>query len=573
MAASYRLSRHKSGIYYYLRKVPKRLVPLAGKAFIKRSLKTSDLEEAKSRRSIEELRADTFLANCEAQIGDVVCNQTSIALPSNAALLEYVRAAIEADNGRTAKAYADDPPSDDQELQEMRADAEFALQVLGSPDNPNRSQAITSFGKKTLKQAGVDDAALALPYFVELTRQSLIELHNRKIARYDDEADKIYFNPVFNPATPKTASFSDLANAYIALKTEEYAVNGISKKQDDKVRSTVRTLVEIVGAETKTDKLDYMLVQSVRTTLAQMPSRRSTLYRGFPLSVAIEKGKADGRALLSAGSQQFYLDEFRGILQLAKAQKYIVDNPAEMVKPLKKSQLSAADKRLPLTDEQLKKFFNSNFYQSCSSSAANPYKGKDRAWRFWMPLIMLFSGARPNEVAQLRAHDVRTSPKGTIYFDFTNEADAEEAHQLKTINSRRQIPIHKELMMIGIMTYVAQRRQSDGENALLFPTLKPNKYKNLAWYPVKRFNEVFLPKEAGLKNRQSLYSLRHNLRDAFRRVDATPEVLQAIGGWAPASKSVSDHYGDAKNPDLYKKWVDRIVYDCLDLSGLYGAAV
>jgi hypothetical protein len=69
--------------------------------------------------------------------------------------------------------------------------------------------------------------------------------------------------------------------------------------------------------------------------------------------------------------------------------------------------------------------------------------------------------------------------------------------------------------------------------------------------------------------RQSLYSLRHNVRDALRAVNAPPEALLAIAGWAPGGKAISDSYGDPGNPDHYIKWVEEITYPELDLSFLY----
>src|SRR5690606_28998154 len=103
----------------------------------------------------------------------------------------------------------------------------------------------------------------------------------------------------------------------------------------------------------------------------------------------------------------------------------------------------------------------------------------------------------------------------------------------------------------------------------LFHELTPDKYGNFAAYATRRFRESFIPAEIQLGPRQTLYSLRHNVRDALRRVEAPAETLLAVTGWSPSGKSVSDHYGDPGNPDLHIKWVERIAYDGLDLSFLH----
>ncbi|SCW52178.1 hypothetical protein SAMN02927924_01003 [Sphingobium faniae] len=133
---------------------------------------------------------------------------------------------------------------------------------------------------------------------------------------------------------------------------------------------------------------------------------------------------------------------------------------------------------------------------------------------------------------------------GVWYMSMTDEKDG---NSLKTQASRRRVPIHSELIQIGFLQFVGRQKQL-GASARLFPTLKPNKYGNLAWYPVKRFNEQFLPAAMTLEERQSLYSLRHNVRDALRRVKAPAETLLAVTGWLPSGKAISDNYGDPGNP-------------------------
>jgi len=154
---------------------------------------------------------------------------------------------------------------------------------------------------------------------------------------------------------------------------------------------------------------------------------------------------------------------------------------------------------------------------------------------------------------------------GVWYMSMTDEKDG---NSLKTQASRRRVPIHSELIRIGFLQFVDRQKLQCGPTRL-FPTLKPNKYGNLAWYPVKRFNEQFLPTAMKLEERQSLYSLRHNVRDALRRAKAPAETLLAVAGWSPSGKAVSDNYGDPSNPDHHAEYVEKIDYAGLDLSFLH----
>src|SRR3546814_15930373 len=89
-----------------------------------------------------------------------------------------------------------------------------------------------------------------------------------------------------------------------------------------------------------------------------------------------------------------------------------------------------------------------------------------------------------------------------------------------------------------------------GAEACLFPDLRPNKYGNLAWYPAKRLNEVFIPDEVTLDERKTLYSLRHNVRDALCRIKALHDTLHALAGWYSVGKAVRDDLWSGGNPDL-----------------------
>src|SRR5690606_34826148 len=81
---------------------------------------------------------------------------------------------------------------------------------------------------------------------------------------------------------------------------------------------------------------------------------------------------------------------------------------------------------------------------------ANEQKHADM---FWIPLISLYTGARMNEICQLEVADV-TEEKGIPCFQITTEGE-DDNKKLKNIGSKRKVPIHKNLIAIGLMEYVA----------------------------------------------------------------------------------------------------------------------
>ena len=179
-------------------------------------------------------------------------------------------------------------------------------------------------------------------------------------------------------------------------------------------------------------------------------------------------------------------------------------------------------------------------------------------------------GMRPNEICQLAADDVKATSCGTVYIDValdgSNEDDQGHTKSLKTVTSRRRVPIHPQLVAIGFLDFVTQRKKA-GKHAKLFPELLPDEYGNHAKYALKRFREKYLPDAITVDQRQSFYSLRHNFRDALRRCNAPPDALQALGGWSQG-KLVSDDYGDKADPDYQLQFMKQVTFPDLDLSFL-----
>ena len=554
----------RGNVWYYVRRVPGPLVPIFGPV-VKMSLHTHRKSEAKRLRAIRDVEYDAkFDIAGSASIGKAPGESgPDFSLDD---ILEYVRLAVSARDARSANELITDPPYNSIERQDLLIDAEIEHQILTDPDDPRRDQTITSFLAKLLSQADLKLPENLKSETYEIGRRALVELSRRKLDRYSDRFDRPHHDPLFGP-TRSSISFQKLAKEYAADIGESHKVNNVGLNRREKVAAFLVTLVEIVGPSFVVDQLDDAKVQEVRSILARMPANRTKFYPDLSVMGAIGKAEEEGRAPISATTQADYLRVFKDMLKFARRRKHLAFDPAADVKPLKKAK-SLDERRMPFANAQLRAFFTGTFYSSCDPKCANQYDKPDRDWRFWIPLLMLFSGARPNEIAQLRAGDIRNSEGGNPYLNLIPDAGG-DSMKLKTRSSRRRIPIHHELVKLGFLKFVDGRQEEGGDKARLFPILKANRLGNYAHYASRRFNEAFLRREIEVAVDQSLYSLRHNVRDALRKADAPPEALRAIGGWADGGKNASDYYGDATNPDHYVKWVNAISYPGLDLSFLH----
>ena len=170
-----------------------------------------------------------------------------------------------------------------------------------------------------------------------------------------------------------------------------------------------------------------------------------------------ERMAAEG---LSPSSMNKYLHGLSHLLAWAKGQGYVPDawmNPVEGLR-IKKQRGDKRQKRSPFTDEELALIFNSPDF--LKERTVNPA-------RFWLPLCLLWTGGRREEIAQLYLDDVRKQD-GVWVFDI--KADEARGQGLKNEASVRLVPVHSRLVTLGLLDYVNQTRVTGALR--LFPGLK-----------------------------------------------------------------------------------------------------
>lgn len=566
----------RGNVWYFRRKVPANLVDKAGTPVAQYSLETTDKREAQRRARVEDVKFDRWIADLEAGTTIPTTGKGSVSAPRKVSvdeLVEFTRAYVETESDRRAKRLIADPPDDDEQRREMLADAVDERTAMQTPGYPERERYVGGLARDIAAKAGLGEERPAALF--ALAGRALVEIARRHEARLEGDYGTTSFDAMFAPgasdAKPST-TFGTLCDQFVAELREEHRLNDVASQRTRHVEAEVALLQEIIGPATVVATIDYDVVQKVRATLTRVPIGKTKRYPDLVLADAITRAEKDGARTLASPTQAAYLTTLRNILLRAVRQKLLSSNPAEDVKPIVKDNVPLHEKRHPFRLDQLRQFFTGTFYRSCAPDAPAPYAKKDRAWRYWVPLLMLFSGARPNEICQLFVEDVKVTEKGTPFLDLVNE---DENQSRKTSTSRRRVPLHPELIKLGFLDFVAERRKGIAEHGVrLFHELqaRPGDPTNFARYVGRRFNAVFLPQEITVEPRQAFYSIRHSVRDALRRIKASDEALLALGGWAPpGGKAVSANYGDIHNPDLWVDEIEGIEFPGLDLSFLHPA--
>lgn len=247
----------------------------------------------------------------------------------------------------------------------------------------------------------------------------------------------------------------------------------------------------------------------------------------------------------------------RAMLAIAEHEEWIATNPARgTILPTG----NPGEKIRSYNIDELNKIFNSPVF----AEGFRPRAGKGEA-AYWIPLLLLFTGARRDEIAQLTTDRVREY-NGVKYFAIDT---IDEGARLKTEESRRAVPIHQQLVVLGFNEYVAQRAKDGGGQ--LFPLLKPNKRGQYGakwgdWWG------RYVRETVGIADERvnPAHSFRHLFITECRRLGFREDYERAVVGHVKGAGRKDDHddYGE-HHIEALAEAVNKIDFQGLNLSFLY----
>lgn len=175
------------------------------------------------------------------------------------------------------------------------------------------------------------------------------------------------------------------------------------------------------------------------------------------------------------------------------------------------------------TDADLSLIFGSPEYQA--QRTAHPE-------RYWLPLILLFTGARREEIAGLPLDDLVHDRETDIRY-FRLRFNPDTGRRLKNKASIRRVPVHSALLKLGFMDYVrsvsgATAVRSTGA-AILFPTnskARPTAGDAIGKWFARLLKQVF-PTD---KRKLTLHSLRSTATTRLHERGIKGEIVRALVG-------------------------------------------
>lgn len=226
------------------------------------------------------------------------------------------------------------------------------------------------------------------------------------------------------------------------------------------------------------------------------------------------------------------LSRLRTLLSWAVQNDYAASNAAENVKVKTSGKKARVHFDLPA----LRRIFGSPVFKD----GDRPVRGRKEA-SYWMPLIALFSGARMEEIGQMRVSDVQqeeyADADGTMMSGwFLKITDLGEDQKLKNDDSKRVVPLHPELERLGFLKYV----EGLPKEGRLFPDLKPGAYGRLTAKWGEWFS-IYLRTVCGVTDRRMVFhSFRHTFKHHASHVGIIEGVQRQIMGHSPGD--VADEY-------------------------------
>lgn len=323
---------------------------------------------------------------------------------------------------------------------------------------------------------------------------------------------------------------------------------------------TLTQLIDRWAAEKKPTEKSVLMWRRTARDFTEVTS-------GVPVEGITKRHVLDFKdRMLTAGSSPATVDSrlnhLRSLFRYAIANDLLAADPANGVKaPASKR---AKEARLPFDAASLKALFSGPVH----SAGQRPKRGGGEA-SFWLPLLALFTGARLNELGQLRTSDIlqeRYSKDGKDTFAWVIRITADEADglRLKNQGSARRVPIHPTLIDLGFLRYI-EGLQTQGEFKL-FPDLRADRFGAVTgnwskWFgPYLRSRNVMNPKIV-------FHSFRHSFKHYARESGISKSVNDALTGHE--SGDVADSYGGLEYPlKPLVEAIDQYQVPDLDLSSV-----
>ncbi|NYZ69837.1 site-specific integrase [Endozoicomonas sp. SM1973] len=322
-----------------------------------------------------------------------------------------------------------------------------------------------------------------------------------------------------------------LEDAHALFISEKMRMDWTDKTKDSGACPAFKCLIDILG-NMEAKKVTKRIAIDCTRQLYEYPAKRN---QGENKNLSLKCLKKKDVPVIAPPTAVKYFTHISMFFNWLENREYIDSNPFRGLRPRAKK---AATSKKAFTPGELEMLFKQYIIKE---------KNKTKEWKFWVPMLALYTGARLEEIAQLNTSDVKQKD-GIIYLDIHDD----ENNQLKNNSSIRKVPIHIDVLQMGFLAYCESRK--DETKLFNLFRAKTGQYGRTvtAWFS-------HIKKSLGLPSTKVFHSFRHTFRDLAVESGIPNEHLKALLGHAQGDMT-HGIYGSGFSLKLLNESMQRIDY-------------
>lgn len=449
---------NRDGTYYFRRPVPAELRPVIGKSIRRWSLKTKDKDKAKRLVELATVKTSLEFDQARRRLRPITTEEAKVLAQS--AYTAVLKDDEEARIGAT-----------ESDLEELAASNDALIDAVeeARPTPLLRSLAEEALAAADRPAPDDPDSMARLLHFVRIEARKAAKALALRDAGEDIDT------PTVNPQG--VMLLSQLIERWVTSK-------GVRAKSAEEARSTLKRFVSVHGD----------------LPISTITKRHGADYRDRRL----QEGRAPGTVRKDIGLVS-------AALNFAAGSDFIAVNPwSGLALPDKRKKVK---ERRPFKPDELRTLCT---HQSFTS------RERGEPALYWLPLMSLYSGARLEELGQLRLADFHMAHGLGVYFEISGRV-----RDVKNPQSVRAVPVHPLLVRLGLLDYLKAQRKAGVE--FLFPNLKPRKHGERTQALSHAFGRL-LDKVDLSDPALDFHSLRHTFITYARESGIGDDVRRALTG-------------------------------------------
>lgn len=389
-------------------------------------------------------------------------------------------------------------------------------------------------------------AAIQFLEALDIDDSNLLDLALKQ-REYDSRATSEGSSNVKSSESSENPRLSDLINIWISFKKSKL-IKSSFETLEARIRIFEKFMYECFGNDSVLiGQLTPQNIRDYREMLEKLPARRSNPTLKFKTLKELSEMKLEP---ISTKTYIYNLDIVKQFLNWARHDGYEVDIKLDGILVSTRKQTKAVPKsiRVPFSDIDIKSIFEHQRYSNSKLNFASDY---------WVPLISLFTGARLGEICQLLVTDIEKDDG--VWCIKIKETDDEDK-VLKAAGSERDVPIHNELIKLGLIDYrdaVSKRSEKLFPDEVRDESGRFSRIQKRFDHFIKKLN---LPRKEN--ETKSFHSFRHLVRTELSELAINEGHIDSIVGHTSRERSIGDKvYNHAKLIHIKNEAIQKLTYD------------